>query len=211
MIHQINLWIHITAGTIGLIIGLIPYISEKGGNAHRKYGRYFLYLMIITVSTALIGVLFFRSRPFLTVVTMLSAYTSFGGYRALQYRTSGLKKMDLAAALITLGCALYFILAPHEGQVLWHASVVYYLIGWLFLLTAYDVVRFLGGFNYRGNWLFEHVIKMNSAYVALFSAATGTVLADWQPYSQILPAIAGTLLLVVILINYFKRRPALKD
>ncbi len=207
MVHQINMFIHILAGTIGLVIGLIPYFSEKGGKVHRKYGRFFLYLMVITVVTALIGVVFFRSRPFLTVVTMLSAYTSFGGYRALKYRTGALQIKDLAFTLVTLGCALYFVLAPQDGNVIWHASVVYYLLGWLFLLTCYDIVRYFGGFKYKNNWLFEHVIKTNSAYVALLSAATGTVLADWQPYSQIIPSIVGTVLLVVILFYFLYKRP----
>ena len=112
MVHQVNMFVHIFSGTLGLVIGLIPYFSQKGGTVHRKYGRLFLYLMVITVGTALIGVIFFRSRPFLTVVTMLSAYTSFGGYRAIKYRDGQLQKRDLAFTLITLGCALYFLLAP---------------------------------------------------------------------------------------------------
>ncbi len=206
MIHQINMIIHISAGTVALLIGLIPYLTKKGGVQHRRFGRVFLYLMGVVVITALIGVMFYRSRPFLTVVTILSFYTAFGSYRALQYREQGPGKMDLLATAITLGSALVFLFMPSEGQVVWHSGVVNYLLGFIFLLCGYDLLRILKWIQLARLWLLEHIMKMTSAYIALLSAGTGTVLTGWEPYNQILPALVGSLIYVLILVNYFVTR-----
>ena len=206
MFHDLNIIIHVSCGTIALIIGLIPYLTQKGGKAHRKYGRLFLLLMLVVITTAIIGLLFFRDRPFLTVVTMLSFYTAFGGYRALKYREQGPGWGELLVTLLAISCALWFLVGTSEGRVLWHSSVVNILLGYLLLWCIYDLLRFIGVIKRPGIWLPEHVLKMTSAYYALFSAATGTVLSAWEPWNQIIPAIVGTLLYVVILVYFFRRR-----
>ena len=60
MWHQINIFIHILAGIIGMFIAIGAYSSAKGGTSHRRFGRIFLILMAILIVTAFNGVLFFQ-------------------------------------------------------------------------------------------------------------------------------------------------------
>ncbi len=192
MFQQINILTHIIAGSLALLIGLIPIFTQKGGTAHRRYGQLFLVFMFITILTATIGALFFRSRPFLTVITLQSGYLSFTGYRILRTKTNGPTYLDLLASIFLLFVAGRFLFKMGGSEVVWHQSVVLYLLGFLFVVGGYDVLRFF----WRGlarYWLMEHIFKMTAAYIALFSAFAGTVLAAWQPYSQLLPSVIGTI------------------
>ena len=207
MLHQINIFAHVIAGSLALIIGLVPFFTKKGGDIHIKYGRYFLYLMAATIFTATLGVLFFRSRPFLTIVTLESAYMTFAGYRVLKNKTTGPKWIDLFATLFLVSMAGRFLFLVGSKGAVWHQSVVIYLLGFLFTVGAYDLLRHVGP-QLAKYWLLEHIFKMTSAYIALFSAFAGTVLAAWQPYSQIIPSIMGTIWIVSMIWYYSGRRTA---
>ena len=207
MLHQINIFAHVIAGSLALIIGLVPFFTKKGGDIHIKYGRYFLYLMAATIFTATLGVLFFRSRPFLTIVTLESAYMTFAGYRVLKNKTKRPKSIDLFATLFLVSMAGRFLFLVGSKGAVWHQSVVIYLLGFLFTVGAYDLLRHVRP-QLAKYWLLEHIFKMTSAYIALFSAFAGTVLAAWQPYSQIIPSIMGTIWIVSMIWYYSGRRTA---
>jgi len=110
MLQNINIFTHILFGTIAIFIGLVPYFTQKGGHYHRLFGRIFLGLMAIVIITALNGVLFFRDRPFLTIVTLLSLYTSYSGYRVLKTKDAGFMRQDFAVRLIFYGMLRLFII-----------------------------------------------------------------------------------------------------
>lgn len=207
MFQQFNIITHVIAGSLALLIGLIPIFSKKGSTIHRRYGQVFLAFMFITILTAAIGALFFRSRPFLTVITLQSGYLSFAGYRILQTKTKGPTIMDLLASIFLLFIASRFLLRVGGDEVVWDQSVVLYLLGFLFMVGSYDVLRFFWRSLAR-YWLLEHIFKMTAAYIALFSAFAGTVLAAWQPYSQILPSVIGTVWIVGTMWYYGGKRKA---
>lgn len=86
--HSVNIAVHVVCGTAALCLGLIALLSRKGGPVHIRSGRSFLYAYGIVVATATIGLGIFEFRSFLAVVTLLSLYDVFAGYRALQLRGS---------------------------------------------------------------------------------------------------------------------------
>gem|GEM_PF-197372 len=205
MLHQINIYTHIIAGSLALVIGLIPFFTKKGSSIHQRYGRYFLYLMGVTILTATLGVLFFRSRPFLTIVTLQSAYMSFAGYRILKTKTKGPERIDLIATLFLVTMAGRFLFLIGTRGAVWHQSVVVYLLGFLFAVAAYDILRHFKP-QLAKYWLLEHIFKMTSAYIALFSAFAGTVLSAWQPYSQIIPSAMGTVWIISTIWYYSRKK-----
>jgi hypothetical protein len=74
-------------------------------------------------------------------------------------------------------------------------------------VLTYDTIRyFIPANQYANLWLYEHILKMISAFSGLLSAFTGTVLPQYQPYSQFLPSVAGTLLAIGFMINAYQRR-----
>lgn len=51
-------------------------------------------------------------------------------------------------------------------------------------------------------WLYEHIFKMIGAFTVLLSVFTGTVFENYQPYSQFLPSVFGTLLQIGFITYY---------
>lgn len=52
LLFRVFLTIHVTTGAVGLILFWVPVIGKKGAQAHRKYGKAFSYLMLVTASMA---------------------------------------------------------------------------------------------------------------------------------------------------------------
>lgn len=207
MLHSINIFIHVLIGTLGIFIGLMPYFTEKGGKRHRQFGRVFLWMMAAVILTALNGVIFFRDRPFLTVVTLLSMYTTYSGYRVLKTKEKGFSHQDFGVMLLVILMAISFVLNLQKANVLWHASIVYYLLAYVFLIVGFDIVRYFFPklIRVKRFWLYEHIYKMTASFTALISAGAGTVFAAYEPYNQIVPAIFSTWWLIFCLI-YFPRQ-----
>ena len=45
VLHHINIAVHVTAGVVALLVGMVSFASEKGGTRHAYAGRIFLSLM----------------------------------------------------------------------------------------------------------------------------------------------------------------------
>ncbi len=207
MLHSINIFIHVLFGIIAIFIAIIPYASEKGGIVHRRYGRIFLFLIAVVVLTALNGVLFFRDRPFLTVVTLLSFYTSYSGYRVLKTKEKGFQSIDFGVMLLVFSIALYFVYNIKTANLLWDKKVIYYLLGYVFAIVGFDILRFFlpNLITIKKFWLYEHIYKITASFTALISAGIGTVFSAWKPYNQIVPAILSTFWLLFCLIYFPKK------
>src|SRR5207249_2615624 len=158
----------------------------KGDARHVSVGRAFLFSVWIAVVTAAAGVVIFISqfREFLGVVTILTGYWAFSGYRALRLREAGPTLIDAAGSVTALAAAGLFIWYLHVVEWPWSGGVIYSTLGTLVTVALYDLARF--GFPVRWFstlWLCEHIAKMIGAWGAAFSAFGGTVVGGWQPYS----------------------------
>ncbi len=202
MLHTINIYLHVFAGTLGMIIGIIPLIVKKGGQQHLRFGKIFLVLIGITIFTAFNGVLFFRDRPFLTLITLLSMYSAISGFRALKYKERGPGGFDLCLVIFMLGAGVLFLYKMNTSNLVWNKGVILYTVGYLGFYCLYDLLRIFKVIRLARLWLIEHIVKMTGAFTALFSAASGTVLAFWQPYNQIISAALGTSLLILVIVMY---------
>ncbi|MEM7515061.1 MAG: hypothetical protein AAF388_29305, partial [Bacteroidota bacterium] len=107
--HQINIITHVISGTLGLILGIVALLSIKGGKVHNASGRYFLLLMIVVIITGLIGVFVFGRNTFLLVITVLSGYVAFSGYRTLKDKSNKPKALDIVVAIISMIVLFYFL------------------------------------------------------------------------------------------------------
>lgn len=206
MLHQVNIITHVIAGLVAIVFGVFAYATTKGGPRHRRSGLFFLGLMAIVILTALFGVLFFRDRPFLTVVTVQSFYFSYSGYRVLQTKNRGFQFIDFLVMILTITVGILFLIKMNKANILWNTGIVYYLLGYLFVIVIFDLLRYFRPhlIKIKNFWLYDHIYKMTGAFTALVSAGIGTVFAAWEPYNQILPAILGTLWLIFCLIYFPK-------
>ncbi len=206
MLHELNILIHVIAGTLGIFVAGFAYATQKGGSKHKLAGRIFLLLMTVVIITAFNGVLIFRDRPFLTIVTFLSFYTSYSGFRVLKTKEKGFELMDFLVMCLVLVVAISFVWKMKSANILWHSSIVYYLLCYLFMIIAFDMLRFFKPKLIKNPrfWVYDHIYKMTASFSALISAGAGTVMAKWEPFNQIIPAIFTSLWLIGCL-TYFSK------
>jgi hypothetical protein len=206
-LHQANIITHVTAGSLALLLGLFAITSRKGGKLHIKSGRYFLFFLSIVILTGLIGVFVFGINTFLLVITMLSGYVGFSGFRVLQFKDNAPRKLDIGIALLTLASVIYFLYHFASIGMIWSPVIIYSTVGYLIMVIVYDFARYLiPRQKYKNLWLYEHIMKMISAFSAITSAFTGTVLPQYQPYSQFLPSTIGTIVAIGFMIYSYKTR-----
>ncbi len=205
-LHNTNIIVHVSTGTIALLLGIITLNVKKGGKTHKKSGRFFLILLAIVVITGLFGVIIFDVNSFLLVLTLLSGYNGYSGFRVLHNKTNTPKSLDIIIALITLFSGIYYLYYIKSIGMIWSPIIIYSTIGALFLTIVYDLVRYaIPVKKYKNLWLYEHIYKMIAAFTALLAAATGTIYPDYKPYSQFLPSVFGTLLALGFILYFYRR------
>lgn len=200
-LHQTNIIIHIIAGASALIIGTIALLANKSKKTHGLMGRTFLYLISLVILTGLIGVFVFKRNTFLLVITVLIGYEAFSGYRIIKTRSNQMRLVDVLASFIALISVTYFLYYFKTIGMIWSPVIIYSTVGYLLMMIVYDFARYaIPARSYANLWLYEHILKMVSALTGLFSAFSGTVFPQYQPYSQFIPSILGTLVAVGLMI-----------
>ena len=200
-LHHLNIFIHVTAGTAALVTGLIAIGVRNRRTVHIRFGRYFMWMMVLVIATALLGVLVFGRHSFLLIITLLSGYTCFSGIRAIRLKGRHPRPLDYGAAIAVTAGAMYGTISG----MYWAPAVTYSTIGALFLVTAYDLTKgFFPADFLKQAAVYEHVYKMISSLSGLASAFAGTVLPQFKPYSQLLPSALGVAGIIVIFIRLRK-------
>ncbi len=206
ILHKSNILIHVIAGTSALILAIVAIISHKRKVFHKKVGKVFLRFMSIVILTGLLGVFIFGRNSFLLVITVLSGYFGFSGYRVLQTKSNEPKVLDIIVALLSISTVFYFLYYFKTIGMIWKPVVIYSTVGTTIAIISYDFLRyFIPKSKYQKLWFYEHIYKMIGAFTALLSAFSGTVLYAYQPYSQILPSVFGTLLQIGFIVYYFRK------
>ena len=192
-LHWVNLGVHIAFGTAALGLGLVAICSPKGGLLHTRSGRLFLYAYLVVILTAAAGLVFFDFRSFLAVVTLLSFYDVFAGYRALQLRGARPEAVDLAASVGGALAPWVFLAFLRHAHRPWSPILTWSILGSLLAISGYDLLRNVLPKEWlKRVWVQEHLVKMMSAYIAITSAFAATVFARYLPWAAIVPTFLGT-------------------
>ncbi len=206
-LHTSNIVLHVLTGTVALVLGLIALVSVKGGSVHNRYGIYFLASVSIVIVTGLIGVFVFGQNAFLLVITVLTGYVSFSGYRVLKFKSNAPRTLDIIVAMVSLSVLAYFLYFFKSIGMIWSPIIIYSTVGAMFLVVLYDIFRYLiprEVYTERRIWLYEHIYKMTSAFSGLLSAFAGTVLKQYQPHSQYLPSVLGMVIIAAFMLYIYK-------
>ncbi|MEM6725273.1 MAG: hypothetical protein AAF598_14630 [Bacteroidota bacterium] len=171
--------------------------------------------MSVVILTGLIGVFVFGRNTFLLVITVLSGYVAYSGFRSVRLKHNAPLAWDIVVNLVSLVVLLYFLHYFKKIGMYWAPVVIYSTVGALVFVLAYDLARYAiprKWYSQHRIWLYEHIYKMGSAFIALASAASGTVFDAFQPHSQYLPTaillpIVFGMMLYVRLTPSFRRYP----
>lgn len=209
--HTVNIVIHVFAGITALLLGIVALITKKGKNKHKISSKWFLGFISFVIFTGLMGVFIFKRNTLLLVITSLSAYQAFSGYRVIHAKNNKAQWIDISMALITMISAIYFMYYIKSIGFLWSPIVVYSTLIALFVIIVYDFLLYLiPNLKYKHLWFYEHIYKMTVAFTALLSAFAGTVFSSYQPYRQILPSVFGIILQAGFTYYYIKTNHLIK-
>lgn len=205
--HFLNIMIHVVSGTLALLIGSIILIRKKGTLFHKKAGFWFAVLMACIFITGVAGVIIFKRNLFLLVITVLVGYNTYSGIRIVKIKSNVLYGKDILAMIAAVAITLYFLYYLQSVGLYWNPVIIYSTVGYLFLVILYDIGRYcIPEKRYQNLWLYEHSCKLISALGGLFSAFAGTVLPQYKPYSQILPSLVMTLVMIFFVIKLYREQ-----
>ena len=191
--HLTNIAVHVTAGTIGLVLGVVLLTLAKGTRLHRQIGRVFIGFAGVVCISALAGTVFFRFIPLFAVLTLLVSYLVLGGWRVIYTRDLGPGAWDAA---LTAGALLgTVLLVPVLLQAdLSHGSsapVIWSTLGAVGVVMAYDMAKWFFPHPWHARvWRYEHMYKVLSTLSGMASAAVGNIFHTTA--AQLLPSALGS-------------------
>jgi hypothetical protein len=198
----VNRYVHIAAGFLGFFMAPVALAVQKGGVAHRRWGRVFFWAMAVAGSTALVGAQHIHSL-FLLLTAIFSVYMAGFGYRSLF-----LKQLAWDARVAAFDWAVAGIgLVVFLGTVAYACMARNIPVGVFGVLGAMTAARQLRGYANAGHWtktqwLLNHISGFLASYIAAVSAFSVTSLRFIPfPYNFLWPTALG-----VPLIMWWHRR-----
>ncbi len=204
IIFKILLIIHISCGTIGLLIGSYVLFAKKGDAVHKKTGRVFFYAMVIN---AFVSLVLAKLHPnlFLFIVGIFSLYLLFTGKRYLQKKTvAHVQTMDwillwfmfiFGIGFVVLG--IYYIL---NGANFGIVPIVFGFLGLRFVYSDYK--NFTGQSTIKNYWLTNHIQRMIGSYIA---AATAFLVVNNTLLPNVVAWLLPTAILVPLIFKWSKK------
>ncbi|TAE22499.1 MAG: DUF2306 domain-containing protein [Cytophagales bacterium] len=216
---------HVAAGTIALLIGLVPMLSKKGSQLHNRTGRVYVWCMTYVAASAILLFVFqpfSLFRLFLTGVAVFSFYLSTTGYRAvllkrakrtLQTPSAFDRWLTYLTLIVSVGMIGFggFLMSQSASFM----SILFTFFGTLTLVfSSRDAWQF-GRPTVQMFWFFQHFTRMAGSYIAAFTAflvnngrmfPAGT--PEWVSLaSWIAPSFVGSVL-IFRTVAYYKAKLA---
>ena len=200
--------IHIAAGVISLVTGLISILSLKGGKVHKKSGKIYFYSMTIVFVTAII-IASYRFNRFLFLIAFLSYYSVFAGVRKLRlknlHKNQKPKWYDWTAGIINGIANLFFI-----GLGIYYSIENGFFSGGALLSVGFGIGGLLISYvnlkpfiirpNKSYHWYLSHIGNMFGGYIATSTAFLSTLISKYEIMNPFLgfalPSIIGVPLLI---------------
>lgn len=211
---RLLLYTHIAAGSLALLVGLVPMLGRKGGPGHVRAGRVYVYAMLVVAATAVLLCLLqplVLRRLFLAGVALLSFYLSFSGWRAARRHSAELPPSDVVLAGLTALVGLGMVAAGIGLQ----AVLFGFFGGLLCAFGGLDAWRGLRpAASVPGAWLQRHIVRMGGSYISATTAFVVVNLGHFLPTGApswvglagwIAPAVVGRFLIAAAVRRY---RPA---
>jgi len=172
---EILIMVHVAAGILSLLSGLLAIIAKKGGKLHRKTGLLYFFSMLVIFITALGIVIFIEFNFFLLVIAVFSFFMSFTGYRALKRKKPNqviwidkwMAYLALAFGVLLIAYGLYtsFITGNIKNLILPG------IFGTFLSSNSYKDIKHFQKTEYeRLWWWFHHLNFMLTSFIACITA-----------------------------------------
>jgi len=197
-LYKILLGFHAAGGFVALVVGIIAYISIKGGKYHKLSGKIYFSGMMLVIVTA-ISMNAIKPNKFLFYIALFTLYQVYGGIRSVKNKNLQPKALDI---LLFFGGILISLLMIYTKQ------IVLIVFGGLFISILYQDFRIYSIIKRKievpkKQWLLRHIGLMSGSYIATSTAFLTVNFRElelfWIPW--LLPSMIG-----VPLIIYYQRR-----
>jgi uncharacterized membrane protein len=169
------LFVHVFAGSIGLLTGTYILFRPKGDKRHQLIGKFFAYGMMISALVSLI-MSSIHYNLFLFIVGVFTIYLVGTGLRYLKLKQLNKEQIPKTIDwLLLIGMAIFAILFAIYGACLFGKSnnfgIVLFSFGMISsLMVLSDLKTFKGKIKYKNYWLLLHLQRMTAAYIASLTA-----------------------------------------
>jgi uncharacterized membrane protein len=206
--------VHIAAGAIAFVMAPMALITAKGGRAHRRWGKIYLWSMGVVAVTAL-TMSIYLPIVFLALVAVFSFYACFSAWRVLALKDlpkgGRAKPIDWAAAIITFvasACLAGF--GAFKPAIVQHMGIVAIVFGIIGMSLAFGQIRsFVWRPTEKMFWWYTHLGNMIASYIAAWTAFSVTTLSNSFRHAGILlwlwPTIIGVPA-IALTTAYYKRK-----
>lgn len=202
------------AGLVALVVAPLAMLVHKGGDAHRRWGKLFVFAAaVLVIASVVLGIA--EQNALMPLVALFGFHMIAAGYRSLYLKKlhEGQKpsRADLlvisTAAVINAGLFLWALSLLMLGQKMNKVSLFLLFGGMGLIMVFFNINRFYKRSHDKLEWLYGHISGMIGGYVAtvaVFSAATlemiNPPLLRW-----LWPAFIGAPL-ILYFIRHYKRR-----
>lgn len=205
------LLIHILAGGIALLAGIVAIFTLKGGSRHNRAGQTYVVTMAIVVVTAF-PLSIWTDNWFLFAIAVFTGYLIAAGYRIVLRRRSGAsdpKMVDYVLhgtmlltgiGMVAVGGAGAVLNVVELGSVL----AVFGAIG--ATLSVRELRQFRVSLSERTSWIERHIAFMGGGYIATVTATITVNLTMVPPIVRWLgPTFVGVPLIFYSISKYKPR------
>lgn len=212
---------HVTAGGAAFVLAPVALVTAKGGKQHKRWGMVYFWAMAVVAGTALPMALF-RPILFLALISLLSFYLVFSGYRVLRLKAlakgGSAEPVDWIAAGIILAGGLTLVgfgwLDPHALHVSRPMGYVAIVLGLVATrLALADLTMYWRKPKEKMFWWYSHLAKFIGSYIAAWTAFSTVTLPHVFPHAGIVlwlwPITVGVPA-IVLTTAYYKRKFAPK-
>ncbi len=201
--------VHVVAGSVVMLVAPAALFVRKGGRWHRRWGHAFAIAMAVVLLSASF-MWESKGHLFLFVLSLVSAYLIFSGYRIVRRRRRRERDgrddaFDLATAGLACASGLWLVAIAlgARNELMRSLAPIVGALGVVAISFAANDVRGLVRKPSRIGWLLAHFSAMIAAYI---SAVTAFVVINVHavPMSLrwIVPSALGSLLIASYSIRY---------
>lgn len=215
--------LHVIAGFISLVFFWLPIFTKKGSKKHLLYGRIYIKLMWVVVSSAailsiknlLIG--HYSQAAFLGFLALITANPLWYGISIFKQKKGGEQSFlfcrfafHTAIVMSAMGLILYGFYLDGKGP-----AIVMFIFGGLGLTDIPNLVQYVKKVKPQRPAVVEHIVAMITtgiaAYTAFFVFGAGNFFNDllsgyWSILPWVAPGIIGTFGIRYAVARYEKRK-----
>ena len=207
-IGSISLLVHITSGTIALIVAILAIVLKKGTIFHRRLGRAYICAMSLVFISALH--LSFIAVPinwFLFGIAIFSYYLAFTGFRAGKERKNLPSTIDWITTCVMLFSTVFMLVLG--VQLLWNQNnlgvvlIIFGAVGGL--LSVQDIMQFRKGKIQGKERILRHLTRILASFIAVVTAVlvvNGAKLAIPDLVNWLAPSVLITPLIIYMARSY---------